>query len=283
MVTELRAGPFRVRGVSLAGMYTALQVPELGILLDCGLPLRSLARTDHVFLSHTHADHAGGVAALLGIRTLIGKGPATIYLPAQREAELRELLDVATRFHHAHLDFRLVPMVEGVAALVRGGLWVRPFRTHHSAPSLGYAFFRKVSKLRPEHRGLPREEIARLRVEGAPGLFDEAEHLELAYATDTLVDALDASPWVYGARVLILECTYASSSRTAADARERGHLHLDELCARADRFQNEAIVLMHFSQIHRPSEIRRLLQERLPPSLRDRVVPFVPGGDEWFG
>ena len=62
------------------------------------------------------------------------------------------------------------------------GLWVRAFRTHHPVPSLGYQFFRRVSKLKPEHQHLPPEEIARGRKAGVD-LFDEVERLELAYAT----------------------------------------------------------------------------------------------------
>jgi uncharacterized protein len=36
LLHEVQAGPYRVRGVSVGGIYTSLQVPELRVLLDAG-------------------------------------------------------------------------------------------------------------------------------------------------------------------------------------------------------------------------------------------------------
>jgi hypothetical protein len=41
--------------------------------------------------------------------------------------------------------------------------------------------------------------------------------------------------------------------------------------------------MMHFSQLYRPDEIAGILDARLPPELRRRVVPFIPGGAHWPG
>jgi len=42
-------------------------------------------------------------------------------------------------------------------------------------------------------------------------------------------------------------------------------------------------VLMHFSQTRSPAEVRRVLDQRLPPKLRGRVVPFLPEHGNWPG
>jgi len=42
-------------------------------------------------------------------------------------------------------------------------------------------------------------------------------------------------------------------------------------------------VMMHFSQIYRPDEIAGLLDARLPPELRKKVIPFIPTGPHWPG
>jgi ribonuclease Z len=52
---------------------------------------------------------------------------------------------------------------------------------------------------------------------------------------------------------------------------------------RADQFANDHVVLMHFSQIYRPDEIAGILDARLPPGLRSKVIPFVPTGAHWPG
>ena len=70
MLSEVRAGPYTVRGVSVGGIYTALQVPELDLALDCGVAPRSFAGARTLLLSHGHVDHSGALSALLGIRSL---------------------------------------------------------------------------------------------------------------------------------------------------------------------------------------------------------------------
>lgn len=282
MLTEVQAGPYTVRGISVGGVYTSLQVPELDVVLDAGIPIRSFAGTDRIFLSHAHPDHASGLGSLLGIRRLLGKGEPQVFLPAEIEAPVREALGVLTRLHHTSMDVRTVPMLPGDVQPLGQGLHVRAFRTHHPVPSLGYQFIRRVSKLRPEFLGLPPQEIAQRRRAGE-NLLTEVDHLELAYATDTLARVLETEPSLFDSRVLILEATFVDPKRPVQDARDRAHLHLDELIAQADRFHNEAIVLMHFSQSLGPQEVHALIRERLPSTLAERVRVFAPETGRWFG
>lgn len=283
MITEVRAGPYTIRGISVGGVYTTLHIPELDVVLDAGLPLRSFATVGRFFLSHGHLDHVSGLAGLLNIRGLVGGKRATIYLPAEIEEPVRDLLRAHTALARAELDVELVPMRPGDERPIGNSVFVRAFQTHHPVPSLGYQFVRRVSKLRPEHHGKAPEEIARLRKQGGPGLFDEHERLELAYATDTLSRVLETEASLLESRVLVIECTFVDSTRSVEDARRKFHLHLDELVELAPRFNNEALVLMHFGQGTSPERVREAVQRRLPPGLRERVVVFAPEGDRWFG
>ena len=282
MLTEVSAGPYTIRGISVGGVYTSLQVPELGVVLDAGVPIRSFASTDHLFLSHGHADHSSALGSLLGIRSLVGKGPPRVYMPAEIEAPLREALAVQGRLYRAALDIHAVPMRPGDCLPLGHGLWVRAWRTHHSVPSLCYQFLRRVTKLKPEYLHLPPQEVARRRKAGEP-LFDETERLELAYATDTLSHVLESAPSLLDSRVLILECTFLGAERTVRDAQERLHLHLDEVFARAELFRNEALVLMHFSQAYSPEQVHAAVQAGAPEVLRDRLRVFAPPSGRWFG
>ena len=130
--------------------------------------------------------------------------------------------------------------------------------------------------------GLAGDEIRKRRRAG-DDLFDDRERLELAYATDTRIEVLDRNPELYGARTLILECTFLDDRKPRARAHASGHIHLDDIIERAARFTNEALVLMHFSQVYKPREVVEILRRRCPQPLWRRIVPFVPAGRYWPG
>jgi ribonuclease Z len=283
VLTRLKVHGFTLRGVSLGGIYTSIHVPELDALFDVGWAMRSAATVRHLFLSHGHVDHAGALASLLGMRALFGyPAPLRVFLPGELADPLAEMLAAMTRVQRHSLAADLVPMQPGDEVALRGDLVVRAFRTHHPVPSLGFQLVRRVSKLRAELVGQDGREIAERRRRGEV-VSESVDRLELAYATDTLAVALDHEPSLYRSRVLVLECTFLDGKKPIADARAGCHIHLDELCERADLFQNEAVVLMHFSQLYRPGEVREILARRLPASLRERVAVFAPDTDDWPG
>ena len=283
LLTTVTAGPYTIRGVSVGGVYTSLAVHELGLLFDVGIPARSLATTDTILLSHGHVDHIGALPALLGIRALHGKPkPPRVIMPAEIVGDLTAALAALAKLQRWPLAIDAVGMNPGDELELRGDLRVRAVRTFHPVPSLAYIVTRRVSKLRPEFRDLPGPEIAARRRAGE-AMLDHDDRLELAYATDTLVSVLDHSPELYTARVLVIEATFLDERKSLEAARAGCHIHLDELVERADKFQNEAIVMMHCSQLYRPDEVAAILDKRLPPELRKKIVPFVPDTPHWPG
>jgi ribonuclease Z len=281
MISQVKAGGFTVKGLSVGGVYTSLHVPELDSAFDVGIAPRSTAGVARLFLSHGHVDHTGALPSLLGIRALFGKTrPLKVFLPAEIRESLDASLAAMGSLQRYDLAIDAVAMQPGDEADLGGGLWVRAFRTYHPVPSLGYQLFRRISKLKPGFRHLGGDEIRTRRTAGED-IFDHVERLELAYATDTLAKVLDREPSLLHSRVLVLECTFLDEKKTLAGARAGCHIHLDELIERADRFENEAVVLMHFSQLYRPREVKDILARRLPPSLRARVVALAPDREHW--
>jgi len=283
MLTQIRAGDHTLRGVSVGGIYTSLQVKELDVVLDVGMAPRSFAGTRALFLSHGHADHSGALTTLIGTRMLTcGNRKLEIYLPAEIVDTMRTALGVVDALQRYPADVELIPMSPGDEHPLHSDLRVRAFRTYHPVPSLGYLFFRRVHKLRPEYVGLDGQEIRRRREQGEQ-LTEAVDNLELAYVTDTLPKVLDDVPELFDVKTLILECTFLDERKNAELAHISCHIHLDDLLPYADRFRNEALVLMHFSQIYRPDEVRSLLAERCPPGMRERVVAFAPDKRHWPG
>ena len=283
MLTTVTAGPFTIRGVSVGGVYTSLAVPELGLVLDAGIAPRSAGGIDTILLSHGHADHVGALPSLLGIRALHGKQtPPRVVMPAEIVDDLSAALAALSRLQRFPLAIEPIGMNPGDEIELRGDLRLRAVRTFHPVPSLGYIVVRRVAKLRSEFHGLPGPEIAARRRAGE-AMVDHEDRLELAYATDTLVSVLDHAPELLRARVLIVECTFLDDRKTLEAARAGCHVHLDEVIERAERFENEHVVLMHVSQLYRPDEVAGILDRRVPAGLRARIIPFVPRGEHWPG
>ncbi len=282
MLTTVSAGPYTLKGLSIAGIHTSLLVKELGCLLDVGIATRGAAAADHVFLSHGHADHCGALVTLLGIRGLSRRPPPRVFLPAEIEADVKAALRHLSRGQRYELHIEAQPMLPGDEISLRPDLWVRAFRTHHVGPSLGYQFFSRVQKLKPAYLDLPGREVGERRRRG-DDLFDIEERLELAYATDTLLHVIETTPSLLRTRVLILECSFLDERKSLEASRAGGHVHLDELLEKASSFENEVLVLMHFSQMYQPEEVHRLLERRCPPELWRRIVVFAPKRGAWPG
>jgi ribonuclease Z len=281
MIAAVKAGPYTVRGVSLGGVYTSLHVPELDLMFDCGVALRTAAGVGTMCLSHGHADHVGALTALLGIRGLQqAKRPLRILMPAEIVDTVRDALRAMSELQRWPLEIEAVGMAPGDVVPLRADLWVRAIRTFHPVPSLAFQVVRRTQKLRPEFVGLPGAEIGARRKAGED-LFDTVERAELAYATDTLIQVVDHAPELLATRVLILEATFLDDRKSLDTARAGCHVHLDEIIERADRFTMEHLVLMHISQLYQPGEVAPLLDSRLPPDLRARTQALVPDGQWW--
>lgn len=283
VLTSVIAGPYTIRGVSVGGVYTSIAVPELGVLFDAGVPPRSFGGIDTILLSHGHADHIGALPALLGIRALHGKHkPPRVVMPAEIVDDLTAALAALTKLQRWSLDIEAIGMKPGDEIALRGDLRVRAVRTFHPVPALAYVIVRRIAKLRREFRGLPGPEIAARRAAGEV-MTEPEDRLELAYATDTLVSVFDHAPDLLRARVLVMECTFLDARKTIEAARAGCHIHLDEVIERAAMFRNEHIVLMHLSQLYRPGEVAGILDARVPPPLRAKLIPFVPASGHWPG
>ena len=282
MLTRVAAGPFHVVGVSVGGVYTSLSVPELDVIFDVGIAPRSFVGQKHLLISHGHADHIGSLTSLLGVRGLSRSAPPRIFLPAEIADDVREAVARLQHVQRRGFELEFIAVAPEEEHALYGDLSARVFRTLHTVPSVGYSLFRRVQKLRAEFVGLAGGEI-RSRRQAGEDLFEFVERTELAYATDTLVDVLDEQPSLLEARVLVLECTFLDDRKGRGESRDKCHIHLDEILERADTFQNEHLVLMHFSQLYQPAEVHEILKRRVPAHLQERLVVCAPQRGAWAG
>ena len=93
----------------------------------------------------------------------------------------------------------------------------------------------------------------------------------MAFLGDSAPQGLDDCPAMYEAKVLITEMTFVAPSHTKDKIHKFGHMHLDDLVERRDRFHNELVIASHFSTRYATSRIRRLVERALPDMLGGRL------------
>ena len=71
--------------------------------------------------------------------------------------------------------------------------------------------------------------------------------------------------------MLICELTFVAPDHRKEKIHKFGHMHLDDIVERRDRFQNELIIAAHFSTRYHPNAVRDLVPRRLPDMLGGRL------------
>ncbi len=270
-----RLAGIEVAGLSIGGLNTCIDLPELGLCFDIGRCPQFAVPRSTILFTHSHVDHMAGVVAHCASRALLGMAPPRYVVPPECAEAFRDLFEVWRRLDGSDLPHELVVLAVGEDLKLRPDLVARPFRSPHRAPCQGYGLWLARKHLRSEFRGLPAEELRRLRVEDRVSIEEESLEPLVAFTGDTTIDVIERESVVRTARLLILEATFLDDRISPSEARSRGHVHLAQIAERASSFENQAILLTHFSARYRSREIPGLLDRGLPQELRARVTPLL--------
>src|SRR5512141_186605 len=269
----IEAAGFEIEGVSIAGHESFYKLPAFPCLLEFGRAPDDVLGYSTICLTHGHLDHAAGLAHHASRRRLTGLPPARVFAPEEAVPDLEAWLAISQRLENVGYGVHVTPAVPGQSVLLRRDLQLSFLPGRHRVPTVGYLFSEVRHKLDVALQGLAGEEIAALRAAGREVTHRQEIPL-FAYPGDCSPDVFDAAPELYGARVLLLECSFVAPDDRDR-AREYAHIHLDDIAERAALFRNEVLILTHFSLRYRPAEIRKAL-DRLPEAIADRVIPFLP-------
>ncbi|MCA9171219.1 MAG: metal-dependent hydrolase, partial [Planctomycetales bacterium] len=79
------------------------------------------------------------------------------------------------------------------------------------------------------------------------------------------------NPVMYDAEILIMEMTFVAPGHRPQLIRKLGHIHLDDVVARRDRFNNQLVIASHFSTRYHPKQIQHYVSRALPDMLDGRL------------
>ncbi len=267
-------GGLTIEGYSRAAVQSYWRIPELKIGFDLGAQPWDFMGTPTWLITHTHLDHLAALPVYVARRRMMRMEPPTVYLPAEGIEDVRRLLLIMQRLDRGRQLCHLEGVKPGDELELSREHVVTAFPTVHTIPSLGYVVWERRQKLKEEYHGLAGDKIRDLRQSGV-AVTREVRIPLVAYTGDTSPGGLDNFEPVFRAKILITEMSFIRPNHRREKIHKFGHMHLDDFLERADRFQNELIICSHLSTRYHPQEVRRLVEARLPPRLRERVKLWI--------
>ena len=263
-----------IEGYSRAAVQTYWRIPELKLGFDFGAQPWSFMGTGTWFVSHAHLDHIAALPIYVARRRMMKMDPPTIYMPASAIEPVKQILYNFTRLDRGRLPCNLLPVEPGQEIELSRELVVTVSETVHSVPSVGFVVWERRNKLKPEYQDLHGEAIRDLRLAGTE-VSEERRIPRLAYLGDSAPKGLDNCPAMYEAEILITELTFVAAAHRQDRIRKYGHIHLDDLIARRDKFKNQVIIAGHLSTRYHPNSARRIVEKTLPDMLDGRLHLWI--------
>lgn len=269
-VSTLQFKGLTIEGYSRAAVQSYWRIPELKIGFELGGSPWSFMGTQTIFVSHGHLDHLAALPVYVARRRMMKMEPPTIYLPAEIVENVHRALQIWQRLDRGRMVCNLVGVKPGDEIELSREHVVTVFATRHTVPSVGYVVWDRRKKLKPEFHDLTGDQIRDLRLSGTE-VSHEVRFPLVCYVGDTAPAGLDEYPPVMEAQILITELTFFRPEHRKEKIHKFGHTHLDDIIERADRFKNELIIAAHFSTRYHERQIRKAIEDKLPPQLKDRV------------
>ena len=265
-----------IEGYSRAAVQSYWRVPELKIGFELGGSPWAFMGTQYFLVTHAHLDHLAALPVYVARRRMMKMEPPTIYLPEEVVDPVWAMLKAWQKLDRGRMNCELVGVKSGDVLTLSREHRVSVYSTTHTVPSVGYVVYDVRKKLKPEFHGLKGDQIRDLKFQGIEVAAESLTPM-LAFTGDTSPAGLDAHPDNFTAEVLITEMTFFRPEHRKEKIHKFGHMHLDDIIERADRFQNQLIILAHLSTRTHDAEAKRRLDQQLPPSLRNRVLLWKQG------
>ena len=269
-VRSLKHKDLTIEGYSRAAVQTYWRVPELKFGFDLGAHPWDFMGTPTWMISHCHLDHIAALPLYIARRRLMKMAPPRILLPEYAIEPVQAMLRSFAKLDRGRLPCDLIGMEHGQEFELSRELVVKSVETKHRIYSLGYIVYQRRNKLKPEYKDFSGEQIRDLKMQGVE-ITNELRFPLIAFTGDTAPVGLDKNPEFYEAKILITELTFVAPDHRRNLIHKHGHIHLDDIVERADRFENELVIAGHLSTRYNDEQVRRLVRKRLPDYLDGRL------------
>jgi ribonuclease Z len=273
-------GKLSVVGIGRSADASSYFLPELGIVFDAGLNVKSL-RPRTVLLTHGHRDHISALPVHAAskaqifcpqpIRSLVER-----FLLAEAQLNYGDATQTDDETIAALGEYDIRGVTDGDLIMLEKDAYqgsptpigVQVFRAPHKegVPAVSYGLFRVKNRLKPEYSKLPKSEIGKLIRQDKDVQLTEAYHDGvLFYTGDTTINLLK-DRWeeiLTKYRHIIHEVTFLGrpSSDLDATTAAKGHTHYAQLHPWICAFPDTTFVLVHWSLRYSRDDILRFFEE----------------------
>jgi ribonuclease Z len=274
---ELEKGKLSIVGLGRSADASSYFLPELGIVLDAGIHVKSIQpRT--VLLTHGYRDH---IAAL----PTHAAAKAKIFCPEAITPLVRRFLLAEAQLNYgapqtdeqtvaALGEYDLQAVMDGDEIILprqayQGSptpIGVQVFRAPHKegVPAVSYGLYQVKTRLKPDYASLPKRELGALIQDGVT--ITESYHEGLLFYTGDTTICLLKDRWreilpMY--KHVIHEVTFLGkpSSKLDETARKRGHTHYAQLHPWICAFPDTTFVCVHWSLRYSRQDVIRFFEE----------------------
>lgn len=263
-----------VEGYSRAAVQTYYRVPELKLGFDFGAQPWAFMGTPTWFMSHAHLDHVAALPVYVARRRMMKMEPPIIYMPESNVETVDKILKLFTKLDRGRMPCQLIGVKPGDEIELSREHVVTVSATKHTVPSVGYVVWERRRKLKTEYVGLSGDQIRDIRLAGTDVTSEHRLPL-VAFLGDSSPEGLDDCPAMYQAKILITEISFVHPSHKKEKIHKFGHIHLDDIIERRNKFQNEIIIAGHLSTRYTNERALKIIAKRLPDMLGGRLKVWV--------
>jgi ribonuclease Z len=263
-------GGFTIEGYSRAAVQTYWRIPELKLGFDMGSCPWEFMATPTWLLSHTHLDHVASLPVYVARRRMMKMDPPVIYMPRYAVDMFQTLLKTLSRLDRGRMPCEVIGVEPGEEFELSREHVLTVVPTKHTVPSVGYVIWDRRRKLKAEFQSLRGDQIRDLRLSGTE-VTEEVRLPLVGYVGDSAPEGLDNNPEFYKCKILISEMTFASPRHRKDKIHKFGHMHLDDYVERRDRFENECIILSHFSTRYHDPQVVHFVKKAFPDRMGGRL------------